>query len=230
MRFVVESGIGLSYALGTEEAAPRFFSSRVPPGATVFDVGANKGQMAMIFAALVGPSGRVIALEPAPVEYASLQRNLSLNALHHVRAVEAAAFDSVGELTFSYAREAPTMGKVVGVEASYASPTTGSITVSSIRLDDMLATEPAPDMMKIDVEGAAAAVLRGARRIIAEASPNVYVELHGPEEQAAIRDELVAHGYVVETVAGERVTDPTIGWHSPVWCYRPGVSRSPDGR
>jgi FkbM family methyltransferase len=48
---------------------------------TVVDVGANKGQMALIFAALVGPFGTVVAIEPAPGPFASLQRNVRLNNL-----------------------------------------------------------------------------------------------------------------------------------------------------
>ena len=225
MRFIVEPGMGLSYALGMEAAAPRFFSRRLSTGATVYDVGANKGQMSLIFAALIGRSGRVIAFEPAPPEHASLQRNLRLNHLDYVRTVQAAASDSSGELTFAYARERPTEGKVVGVETSYAAPAASHIRVSSVSLDSMLGDEPAPDMIKIDVEGAAAAVLRGARRIIDEAGPGVYLELHGPEEQAAVRDELMARGYIAETVNGERVADPTLDWHSPLWCYMPRSSK-----
>ena len=57
MRFIVEPGIAFSYAIGTDQAAPRFFLRHVQPGMTVYDVGANKGQMTMIFAAIVGPSG-----------------------------------------------------------------------------------------------------------------------------------------------------------------------------
>lgn len=224
MHFIVEPGIGLSYALGTEAAAPRFFGSRIRRGSTVYDVGANKGQMSLIFAALVGPSGRVIAFEPAPIEYASLQRNLEVNGLGHVRAVRLAASESQGELAFAYASERPTEGKLLGLETSYPAAGSDRITVRSIPLDEMLAEEPAPDMIKIDVEGAAAAVLRGARRIIDEASPGIYVELHGPEEQAGIRDELIVRGYVAETLGGERILDPAAGWHSPLWCYRPGDS------
>lgn len=223
MQFIAEPGIAFSYAVGTDAAAPGIFAKLVKPGATVYDVGSNKGQMAMIFAALVGPTGRVLAFEPAPAEYASLVRNLRLNGLDHVRTIEAAVSDARGELAFAYDSDRPTEGKLRDVETSYAgAPASASFTVAAIPLDAMLADERAPNLIKIDVEGGAAAVLRGARRIIDEASPGIYVELHGPEEQAGIRDELLSRGYVAETLTGAAVPDPTSGWHSPLWCYKPG--------
>ena len=94
MRFGVEPGIGLTYALGTDAAAPRHFARYIRAGMTVYDVGANKGQMALLFAALVGPSGRVVSFEPSPPEFACLNANVRLNALRHVRLVQAAAAGS----------------------------------------------------------------------------------------------------------------------------------------
>lgn len=223
MLFIAEPGIGFSYAVGANAAAPRCFYKWVHLGATVYDVGSNKGQMALIFAALVGPSGRVLAFEPAPAEYASLVRNLRLNGLAHVRSIEAAASDERGERLFVYSPDRPTEGKLREVETSYVhTAATDTLSVPTVPLDDMLQEEPAPDVLKIDVEGAAAAVLRGARCIIDDVSPGIYLELHGPEEQAGVRDELLSRGYVAHNLSGRIVPDPTSGWHSPLWCSRPG--------
>ena len=221
MRFVVEDGIGVSYAVGADAAAPRHFARWVRPGMTVYDVGANKGQMALLFASLVGPTGRVVAFEPAPAEFSSLTRNLDLNGLSHVRPVQAAAADAEGELAFSYAPDHPTQGKLVDVELTYAPLSDDTITVRACCLDGVLDDEPPPNVVKVDVEGAAAAVLRGAARIMEEAAPPLYIELHGPEEQAGVRDEVLGRGYVAETMGGTRVPDPTTGWYSPLWCYKP---------
>lgn len=221
MRFIVQPGMGFSYALGAEAAAPRSFARWITQGATVYDVGSNKGQMALIFAALVGRSGCVLAFEPAPAEYASLVLNLRLNDLRQVRAFQAAAFDAACELQFAYPSESPTQGKLVSVETTYSHKNAQVFPVSAVPLDAMLKEGPPPSVIKIDVEGSAAAVLRGARRIIEEAAPAVYVELHGPEEQAGIRDELLAHGYVAQTLSGDYVADPASRWHSPLWCYKP---------
>ena len=216
--FIVEPGIGLSYALGTRDAAPRFFVGRVRPGMTVFDVGANKGQMTLLFAALVGPAGRVVAIEPAPAECRSLERNVRLNHLTNVTVIQAAAADTAGPLTFTYAAGRPTQGKLREVERTYDNPGATMFPVDALPLDSLCRAHGLPDVIKIDVEGAAASVLRGARQLIADGRPAIYVELHGPEEQVGIRDELLARGYRAETLDGRLVPDPTAGWHSPLWC------------
>ena len=220
-RFVVEPGIGLNYALATDAAAPRFFCDKIRTGMTVYDLGANKGQMAMLFAALVGPTGRVLAFEPAPAECASLERNVSLNGLSQVRVINAAAAEKAGEMTFTYADNRPTQGKLAEVEPTYVIPGASVLRVRTVALDDLLAEEPPPDVIKIDVEGAAASVLRGAHRILDEVGPSIYLELHGPEEHAALADELLSRGYWVESLDGRTIADPAREWHSPVWCHRP---------
>jgi FkbM family methyltransferase len=227
MRFVVEPGIGLSYAIGAELAAPRYFRQHLRPGMTVFDVGANKGQMTLLFAALVGPSGRIASFEPAPSEFRSLERNLALNALTNVRTFQAAAADAERDLTFMYDPANPTQGKLHDVERTYSVAGARPQSVPAIRLDSVLDGAGSgaglrPDLIKIDVEGAAASVLRGATRILEEVGPRLFLELHGPEEQAGIRDELLTRGYVAETLDGTRVADPTVGWNSPLWCFKPG--------
>ena len=212
--------MGMSYTLGTHAAAPRSFAERIHSGYTVYDIGANNGQMSLIFSALVGASGRVLSLEPSPGEYAQLLQNLRLNAISNVRCLEAAAADASSSVAFEYSADRPTQGKLASVEPTYRLPDPERLVVRCVTLDSLLAETAPPNVVKIDVEGAAAAVLRGSRQIIREFSPAFYLELHGPEEQAGVRDELVGKGYVAETIDGENVIDPASGWHSPLWCYR----------
>jgi len=221
----VEPGIGVSYLFGTESAAPRFFSRKVMPGMTVLDAGANKGQMALLFASLVGSTGRVVAFEPAPKEFASLERNVKINGLTRVTPIQAAAAEIEGTMQFSYAADSPTQGKLVDVEPTYRLGHAQTLVVQAKRLDSVLDDGVWPDVVKIDVEGAAAAVLRGARRIINEIRPAFFIELHGPEEQAGVRDDLLAHGYTAQTLDGTPVPDPTRDWFSPLWCTPVGAPR-----
>jgi len=219
LQFVVAPGIGVSYAWGSDEAAPRHFAAWIRRGMTVYDVGANKGQMALLFAALVGPAGRVVSLEPAPDEFAHLKRNVELNHLNQVRAIQAAASETVGDVTFTYSSDRPTQGKLQDVETTYANPDARTLRVAATTLDAVALEEPAPDVIKIDVEGAAASVLRGARELLDRAHPRIYLELHGPEEQAGVRDELLSRGYTLTTLAGEIVRDPVATWRTPLWCH-----------
>jgi hypothetical protein len=63
-----------------------------------------------------------------------------------------------------------------------------------IALDDVDFDEP-PSLLKIDVEGAEADVLRGGRRLLARHRPHLVVETHGLAEERACGDLLVGHGY-----------------------------------
>lgn len=221
LRVRIEPGIGLSYVLGRPAAAPPFFSSVVRPGMTVVDVGANKGQMALIFAALVGRTGRVFAWEPAPAEFASLCRNLDLNDLRQVVPVRAAAADKDGTVLFTYDATRPTQGKVADVEPSYLlGGESTSLQVEARPLDWLVDEGVAPDLLKIDAEGSAAIILKGAARLLDRYSPAVFIELHGPDEQRGVLDHLVRRGYVAHTPNGDEVPDPTAGWFSALWLTR----------
>jgi FkbM family methyltransferase len=218
MRFVVEPGIGLTYVVAARGAAPPFWRELVRPGMTVVDVGANKGQMALIFAQLVGPTGHVVAIEPAPRECGSLARNVQLNRLAHVTVLQVAAGEAHEDLAFAYATDRPTQGKLMSVEESYRVATAEIISVRTAPLDDLVAGLAAIDLIKIDTEGAAAVVLKGAKRTLDQQSPTVYLELHGPDERAAVRDHLLARGYWAHTLDGAVVSDPVDGVHTPLIC------------
>lgn len=220
-RFTVSPSMGVNYALGTHAAIPREMAKLARPGMTVFDVGANEGQMALAFARLVGPTGAVVAIEPAPECFTALQRNLALTGVEHVRSLQAALSDAPGTAKLMFFPEARTQNKLATVEETYrpgAQPR--EVDVAALTVDMLAATAGVPDLLKIDVEGAAAAVLRGARETLASRAPIVYIELHGPDEQAGVRDSLLASGYSARRLDGSLVRDPTAEWASPLICRK----------
>jgi FkbM family methyltransferase len=216
LRFIVEPGIGLTYAWGDLDRGIVFLAEHVASGMTVWDVGANRGQTALVLARRVGPRGSVVSIEPVAAVYRSLVRNLELNEMTHVRAVEAAAADREGRAIFTFHDGRPTQGKLRDVEVTYENPGARCLEVRTLTLDRLLAEGSAPAVVKIDVEGAAGAVLRGAERLLCEVRPSVYIELHGPEEQAAVRELARRHDYRVETLDGRLVSDPSRV--NTVWC------------
>ena len=87
-----------------------------------------------------------------------------------------------------------------------------------MKMDDLLAKFPPPNVIKVDTEGSLAIVLKGAGRIIREFRPSFYMELHGPDEQKAAAA-LIEEGYRLEDIAGGRADDIASRWHSPLWAY-----------
>jgi FkbM family methyltransferase len=222
VRFVVAPGMGATYALGDASYGAQLWAKRITPGMVVYDIGANCGQAAFVFAMLVGPNGAVYSFEPWPRAFQLLTRSLLLNPdmrgrLHPRQCAVAAA---AGRAEFLIDESMPTQGKLSAVEHTYRTPNPRSLEVDTVSIDDVVA-EPKirpPELMKIDVEGAAGAVLRGARTTLARHKPVVYIELHGPEEQIAVREYLQGTGYRLWREDGTEVLDPVSRWESPLWC------------
>jgi len=70
-------------------------------GDTVLDVGAGIGEETVVFSRLVGPSGRIIAVEAHPETFSCLQGTIERTRLTNVTAVNCAVADHDGELCIS---------------------------------------------------------------------------------------------------------------------------------
>ncbi|NNJ26386.1 hypothetical protein LzC2_24690 [Planctomycetes bacterium LzC2] len=213
--------MGVAYACGMDGQQLRALAGRVRTGQTVYDVGGNRGQVALLFAGAVGPGGRVVCFEPVPGLADDLERNLALNEFGEVRVVRAAAADREGAMTFDFPEDRATQGKLRDVEPTYRHDGASVLQVKTVTLDSVVAAgERPPDLLKIDVEGAGAAVLRGAQQILERHAPAVYIELHGPEERAGVQDELISRGYRIETLDGRPVSAPADDAANVLWCVR----------
>ena len=159
-------------------------------GMTVYDIGANIGFFTLIAARAVGPGGRVVALEPLPENVRWLRHNVALNGFDHVQVVEAAAGASDGRTAFA-SGDNPGWGVVSA---------SGELDVELISLDDRIASGalPAPDLVKLDIEGAEIDALAGLRQTLARHAPIVIVELHGTLEPVTAA--LTAAGLRIERI------------------------------
>jgi len=147
-------------------------------GMTVLDVGANEGLYALFAARRVGPAGHVVAIEPSGREFQILQENLALNGLVNVTAVRAAASDREGPTRLRIA-EAEHAGQSSLGPFAYPIAQAGEETVPLRRIDELAETLGLDrvQLMKVDVEGAEVAVLRGARDLLARDRPALLLEV-----------------------------------------------------
>lgn len=152
-----------------------FMARRIQPGMSVVDIGANHGYYTLMFADLVGPEGRVAAIEPSPRMVELLKRSVAVNGFsNRVTIHECAAVSEDGvELTLITPDHEPKNAHIV--PASYAGHSE-SISVQGSRLETLLHDWPRIDFMKIDVEGAEEAALAGAWPILERDRPDVLLE------------------------------------------------------
>jgi len=154
-----------------------WLKEQLHPGDTFLDVGANIGYFTLLASSLVGPAGRVLAVEASPSTFASLQRHIERNAATNVRGINAAAYDRVATLPMYYLPEEENTGgaslvrQIGPVEAL----------VEAMPLADMISESERSRLrvVKIDIEGAELQALRGLEPIF-EALPRdvqIVVEL-----------------------------------------------------
>jgi len=192
------------YWLGIYEPnLQRVIKDWVKPGWVVYDVGANIGYISLLLAQAVQDSGTIYAFEALPDNFTRLQKNIRLNALEdRIKAVHAAVIDASKPVTFMVGPSSG-MGKVVGSAGRQEVVYAQSLTMPGISLDEYVyeAGHPAPQAVKMDIEGGEVLALPGMRRILQEAHPLMLLELHGPESSHVAAQILGDTGYRLYNMA-----------------------------
>ena len=163
--------VGRSLALYGEfsEIEAAFLASYAPADGVAVDAGANIGAHTLVLARAVGPRGMVIAAEPQRAVFQILCANLALNEIRNAHAFHCALGAAAGRTkipAFDYRQENNYGGVSAGAERG---ETVRVQTVDGLSL-------PRLDLLKIDVEGWEAEVLRGAAASIKRHRPVLYVE------------------------------------------------------
>jgi FkbM family methyltransferase len=146
------------------------FERHCRPGMTVVDVGANLGYFSLLASHLVGPSGRVVALEPNSENCRLLVSSLRLGGITNVELFPVAADEAPG-----WAYYATHVGSNGGLVDDGDLLSRFGVVVPTLRLDDLV--DAKVDFLKMDVEGAEGRVVQGATQIIEKDRPIVTTEL-----------------------------------------------------
>ena len=172
------------------------------PGMVAYDVGANIGYVSLMLARAVGAGGRVYAFEALPANLERLGENLALNGMQStVRVVPAAVTDRSGPVQFLVGPSGG-VGKVAGSAGRRSLDYPEQMRVNGIALDAFVYADgnyadgnPPPQVVKMDIEGGEVLALPGMRRLLREARPLLFLELHGPEAARVAWDILTSAGY-----------------------------------
>jgi FkbM family methyltransferase len=149
----------------------------VSEGDSVIDVGAHHGAYTVVLARLVGPSGHVLAIEPSSRSWVMLKRNIDLNGLRNVEVRQTAVSSTSGTGTLLVHADSSRNRLVYSKES--VSDSAGAEAVGLVTLDEVARHRPVK-FLKIDVEGAEALVLAGARSVLSQDRPIVQFEHNVP--------------------------------------------------
>lgn len=143
------------------------------PGDIVVDVGANIGYYSLLFCSCVGKAGHVYSFEPVPKLASALCNNVELNRFEQITLSDLALSDHDGEARF-YVGPDDNSGL-----SSLRPPRESSDTldVRLARFDGFFTQDKKISLIKIDVEGAELAVLRGMQDYLRSHRPYILLEV-----------------------------------------------------
>jgi FkbM family methyltransferase len=185
----------LRYRLRTENLQLKTLMGLHLDGATVLDIGANKGIYSFWLSRAVGPTGRVLAIEPQP-EMAGYMRQRRLGA--NVDILNFALSDRVGAAQLSRKR-------VGDGSASLSRHIGAAIEVELARLDDI---GPISNLkfIKCDVEGHELEVFKGGERLLRTFTPVVQFESTA-DEIGPLEEFFTGLGYAGVMFLGNRYAE-----------------------
>jgi len=216
-----------------EHGVVRTCQRLLKPGDVAIDVGANMGSQTLHMAKAVGPTGRVLSVEPTSCPLGRLRANLSGNPSLLSRVCLIQAFltstseEHIPEFLPSSWRLAGDRSGAHPIHRGVPQDTKGAY---SLTLDQLAEKEKLRkvNLIKIDVDGAEDAVIAGGERTISFFRPYIVMEVapytlieRGLSGKAPLH-RLRRLGYVFEDLNGNRLDSEYLQWVDQL---QPGYSR-----
>jgi FkbM family methyltransferase len=202
----------ISGSVETEEH--RFWLSLDFTNKVVWDIGSFQGLLAMFFAKT---ARQVVCFEPNDTNRKRLLENISLNALANVKVRPVGIGSTPQTATMVYS---PLMSGGASVDEltvtnleHRSDVVRQQIEITTVDQEAASGT-PIPDFIKIDIEGHELAALQGARSVLAQHRPTLFLEMHGEtlrekkQKVRALAEFLSDAGYHVIHVETKTVITP----------------------
>jgi FkbM family methyltransferase len=195
-------------------------AARVPVGAAILDIGAYRGQYALA-ARQANAAVEIHGFEANPK---ALQVLRPLCDAHRIHVVEAVAWNENGRVRFS--DECESSHILAGSSSDTSDRTANELTVDALTLDSWVTAHGlAPALIKIDAEGAEAAILSGATRTLARFRPVILCEVLSDSAGKAVKA-LLPEGYrfyhINENGGIHREAEITrVLWRNKNWLFVP---------
>lgn len=187
-----------------EQETAAWLSKVIESGHTYIDIGANSGYFTLLGAKLVTENGCVVAFEPVPEIYQSVVDKVALNDFLNVT-VESCVVGDVNCDSIRFVIE--NNGANSHIEAintgHFNSNQNRVIETSMVSLQSYCSKRKIrPDVLKIDVEGAEALVLRGISELIIKCRPRMIISTHTQELKRECQELLESYGFEVSSLGG----------------------------
>lgn len=196
----------------TEKAEQTFYIDYLRPGMVAFDVGANIGEISLLFSRFVGANGQVHSFECTPDTFNRLQQIISTARRKNITLNKVCLSDKEGAVLFHVYDEEHAAWNTMADRPleNYG------INVKPVHTEELAATTidsycesmsiPRIDLLKIDVEGAEYQVIKGASRMMKEKRIGCLVFEFGQttfdmgNAPGMLQDLVASHGYRIRNL------------------------------
>jgi FkbM family methyltransferase len=208
-----------------EPVSTKIISSKLKKGMTCLDVGANIGYYVLLESKCIGSQGKIIALEPSPINFECLKKNLISLNIGNVQAYNIAAGEKDGITNFLIYEGAGNSCMVIP-EGEKPKWPGDIITVPIKRIDSFLEGEGITkiDFLRMDVEGYENKVIEGLQNTIRKSKPIIHLELHlhivGKDNTSKMLKNLKNEGYEISAYVPRDIDTPLIGTIRDVKLYQ----------
>lgn len=159
-----------------EEIIAGLYETVLRPGDLAVDAGANHGLHSYPMAARVGPSGRLLSIEPIPVLADALRAGAAERGLPQLELHQVALSDREGVAEFHWIRNADGYSGLQARDYPFQ-PEDQTLQVRTVRLDGLLEGAVHPwRFIKLDLEGGEFRALQGAAGALARSHPVIVFE------------------------------------------------------
>jgi FkbM family methyltransferase len=153
-----------------------FESSNNTP--SIIDAGANIG-IATLFYKVLYPTSKITAIEPDPLTFSILEKNIKCNGLKRVNIVQKALYKDNGTISFFSAPTTVNINEPTSVASSVNKDefrsNSSQVYIETIKLSTLL--DGKIDMLKLDVEGVEEIVLKESEHKLNNVE-NIIMEYH----------------------------------------------------
>lgn len=173
--------IGKAIYIGSyDEKEMDFLTKFIPENSVIADIGANIGYYTLLF--LNNKRNKVYSFEPSAREFQLLKKNILANGISNQCVLEQLIVSNsmtdktlhLSDLNFGTNTLYPSQDNVYSK----------SITVKSTTLDDYADNKGIKfNFIKLDVEGAELEVLEGAKNVLLESKPHIFIEVWGSHKK-----------------------------------------------
>jgi FkbM family methyltransferase len=172
---------------------------------TIIDLGANEGFYTLKVKEKA-PKSKIIAVEPNPIAFKILKKNIEANKLKNVMAVNKAVTSKSGKIVFEIVKDKTTIGALKVYKKYRKRGKLRKIIVNSITLEKLCRIYKINniDLLKIDVEGGELDILKNSENILSKIKKAV-VEYHRAQKtRRAVKKIMLKNNFRILLVDAKR--------------------------